>query len=167
MKTEEKRAALEEIVKKYPRRESAILPALYFMQKHNNNMLAEQDIKDVADILGVSVSHTFGVATYYTMFNKKPVGRYHLQVDTNISAMLMGAEEIVSHLEKRLGVNARIAHYGPASTHANLTRPNIRAQSILKPKDSLLANEEESIYGHSTTELTGFYAAQRSKNPVQ
>jgi len=104
MKTEEKRAALEKIVKKYPRRESAILPALYFMQKHNNNMLAEQDIQDVADILGVSVSHTFGVATYYTMFNKKPVGRYHLQVDTNISAMLMGAEEIVAYLEKRLGI---------------------------------------------------------------
>ena len=104
MKTEEKRAALEEIVKKYPRRESAILPALYFVQKHNNNMLSEQDIKDVAEILDVSVSHTFGVATYYTMFNKKPVGRYHLQVDTNISAMLMGAEEIVAHLEKRLGI---------------------------------------------------------------
>ncbi|MEN8712774.1 MAG: hypothetical protein ABF326_11315, partial [Arenicellales bacterium] len=47
---------------------------------------------------------------------------------------------------ERLGIIARIAHYGPASTHANLTRPSIRAQSILKPKSSLFANEEESIY---------------------
>ena len=104
MKTEDKRAALQKIVNKYPRRESAILPALYFMQQHNHNMLSEQDIKAVAEIAGVSVSHTFGVATYHTLFNKKPVGRYHLQVDTNISAMLMGAAEIVEHLEKRLGI---------------------------------------------------------------
>ena len=77
MKTEDKRAALQKIVNKYPRRESAILPALYFMQQHNHNMLSEQDIKAVAEIAGVSVSHTFGVATYHTLFNKKPVGRYH------------------------------------------------------------------------------------------
>jgi len=103
MTPDEKKAALEKIVKKYPRPESAILPALFFMQKHNDNMLAEQDIKDVAEILGVSLSKTFGVATYHTMFNTKPVGRYHLQVDTNISAMLMGAKDIVSHLENKLG----------------------------------------------------------------
>ena len=74
MKTEEKKAAVAKIAARYPRRESAILPALFLMQKHNDNMLTEQDIKDVAEILGVSVSKTFGVATYHTMFNTKPVG---------------------------------------------------------------------------------------------
>jgi NADH-quinone oxidoreductase F subunit len=104
MKDKEKRSAIETIVKRYPQKESAILPALYFVQSQNNNMLSEQDVKDVAQILGISESKTFGVATYYTMFNKKPVGTYHLQVDTNIPAMLMGAEEIVAHLEKMLDI---------------------------------------------------------------
>ena len=104
MKFEEKKSAIEKIVGKYPRKESAILPALYIMQEHNGNSLSEQDIEDVAEILGVSVSKTYGVATYYTMFNKTPVGKYHLQVDTNVSAMLMGAQEIVAHLEKILGI---------------------------------------------------------------
>lgn len=104
MKIKEKISAIEKIVKRYPKKESAILPALYFVQGQNNNMLSGQDIKDVAKVLGVSESKIFGVATYYTMFNKKPVGTYHLQVDTNIPAMLMGAEEIVAHLEKILDI---------------------------------------------------------------
>ena len=104
MKIKEKRSAIEKIAKRYPQKESAILPALYFVQGQNNNMLSGQDVKDVAQIIGVSESKIFGVATYYTMFNKKPVGTYHLQVDTNIPAMLMGAEEIVACLEKMLDI---------------------------------------------------------------
>jgi NADH-quinone oxidoreductase E subunit len=104
MKIKEKRSAIEKIVKRYPQKESAILPALYFVQGQNNNMLSGQDVKDVAQIIGVSESKIFGVATYYTMFNKKPVGTYHLQVDTNIPAMLMGAEKIVAYLEKMLDI---------------------------------------------------------------
>ena len=85
MGTEEIISVLNDIVKKYPHKESAMLPALYYMQQRNNNSLSEQDIQLVARALGVSESRVFGVATYYTMFNKQPVGKYHLQVDTNIS----------------------------------------------------------------------------------
>ena len=104
MKIKEKISAIEKIVKRYPKKESAILPVLYFVQDQNNNMLSGQDIKEVAKVLGVSESKVFGVATYHTMFNKKPVGKYHIQVDTNIPAMLMGAEKIVAHLEKMLDI---------------------------------------------------------------
>lgn len=104
MKVQDKRSEIEKIVKRYPKKESAILPLLFFVQSQNNNVLSEQDVKDVAKILGVSESKIFGVATYYTMFNKKPVGKYHLQVDTNIPAMLMGAEGIVAHLERILDI---------------------------------------------------------------
>ena len=104
MRTEKIITALKEIVKRYPRKESAMLPALYYMQQLNDNSLSEKDIQLVAHALGVSESRVFGVATYYTLFNKNPVGRYHIQVDTNISAMLMGAEDIVAQLEKILGI---------------------------------------------------------------
>ena len=104
METIDRKAAIENIIKKYPRKESAVLPALYFVQRQNNNTLSAQDIQDVADILNISMGTAYGIATYYTMFNKKPVGKYHLQVDTNISAMLMGALELVAHLEKKLGI---------------------------------------------------------------
>ena len=50
------------------------------------------------------VSEAYGVQTYYSMFQRKPLGRYHLQVDTNIPAMLAGARDIVAHLEKALGI---------------------------------------------------------------
>ena len=105
MRTEEIMSVLDDIAKKYPHKESAMLPALYTMQRLNNNSLSEQGIQLVARALGVSASRVFGVATYYTMFNKKPVGKYHLQVDTNISAMLMGAEEIVVQLESMLDIS--------------------------------------------------------------
>jgi NADH-quinone oxidoreductase E subunit len=104
MITQVNKVAIQRIIEKYPRKESAILPALYALQKQNDNRLSDQDIRDVAEILNISISKTQGVASYYTMFNKVPVGKYHLQVDTNISGMLMGANEIVAHLEKKLGI---------------------------------------------------------------
>jgi NADH:ubiquinone oxidoreductase subunit F (NADH-binding)/NADH:ubiquinone oxidoreductase subunit E len=90
----------------YPDSKSALLPALDIAQRANDNFLSKEVISEVASLLDVSMSKASGVASYYTMFNKKPVGTYHLQVDTNIPAMLSGANEILSHLETRLGIVA-------------------------------------------------------------
>ena len=92
------------LLSRYSQKESALMPTLDLIQQANANFLCHQDIKDAARKIGISTSRAYGVATYYTMFNTKPVGKYHLQVDTNIPAMLMGAEEIVQHLERTLGI---------------------------------------------------------------
>lgn len=88
----------------YPHPESALMPALDAAQRDNGNFLSREDIREVAGLVGVSFSRAYGVATYYSMFNTRKVGKYHLCVDTNVPACLAGAEEILGHLSRTLGV---------------------------------------------------------------
>lgn len=90
---------------RYPNKDSALMPALTLVQKANGNNLTSEEVVEVAEIIGVSHSKAYGVATYYSMFNvNKNVGKYHLQVDTNIPATLMGALEIYEYLCSKLGI---------------------------------------------------------------
>lgn len=95
---------LEDAAGKYPCRKSALLPALEMAQAANGNLLDRGDAAEVAERLGTTTSQAWGVATYYTMFNTSPVGRWHLQVDTNVPGMLAGADAIVDRIRKRLGI---------------------------------------------------------------
>jgi len=98
---------IKDLAGRYPAKESVLLPALMFVQKENKNVLSKEDIADVASLVGVTPSKAFGVATFYTMYNVKgSIGKYHLQVDTNIPATLAGAKKILAHLEKTLGIKA-------------------------------------------------------------
>jgi len=89
---------------RYPSKRAALLPALHAAQEANDGVISEEDLSSLAALLGVSPSHAFGVVSFYTMFRTKPVGKYHLQVDTNLPATLAGAEEILKHLLKHLGI---------------------------------------------------------------
>jgi NADH-quinone oxidoreductase F subunit len=100
---EELRQSIERIAARYPSRRSALLPALHLAQRTEGAVGAEL-LGEIAALVGVPVSEAFGVQTYYTMFRRAPLGRFHLQVDTNIPAMLAGAEAIVAHLERELGI---------------------------------------------------------------
>jgi len=93
-----------ELSKKYPETDSVMMPALDMVQRENNNYLTHEAINSVASLLNTSKSRAFGVATYYTMYNKKPVGKYHLQVDTNIPGVLTGSLEIMEHLKDILNI---------------------------------------------------------------
>lgn len=96
---------IDSLCSKYPDRRSAIMPALTLAQQENNNVLTHGDIIDVARIVGVPAARAWGVATFYTMYNvRESIGQYHLQVDTNIPSMLMGASEILAHLKSILGI---------------------------------------------------------------
>lgn len=97
---------IEQLMAKYPKKESALLPALRLVQKSFDNNLTHDLVNEVADIIGVSHSKAYGVATYYSMFNiDHVVGKYHLQVDTNIPATLMGGVKIFNYLREKLGIN--------------------------------------------------------------
>ncbi|MGB3096322.1 MAG: NADH-quinone oxidoreductase subunit NuoE [Candidatus Deferrimicrobiaceae bacterium] len=101
--TEETRAKHERLLTRYPNREAAILPTLYLAQREFGH-LSEEAILYVADLLGFTPARIYGVATFYTMYNKKPVGKYHLQVCRNLSCSLMGAEHLIEHVSEKLGV---------------------------------------------------------------
>lgn len=92
------------LAERYPERPAALLPALYAAQEARGGAISEADLREVADLLGVSRARAFGVASYYSMFHTGPVGKYHLQVDTNLPATLVGAEDLLQHLLDRLGV---------------------------------------------------------------
>lgn len=94
---------VEEIAGRYPERRSALLPALFLAQK-KYGYLTKEAMEEVASILGLLPVQVYEVATFYTMFNKKPVGKFHVQVCTNVSCSLLGSEMIVNCLKKKLGI---------------------------------------------------------------
>ncbi len=93
----------EEIVARYPQKRAAIMPVLWLAQSEFG-WLSVEVMQYVASLMGFPLAWVSGLASFYTMYYKKPVGRYHLQVCTNLSCMLRGSDDIVHCLEKRLGI---------------------------------------------------------------
>ena len=85
---------LDKVLTRYPTSQAALLPALSLAQEIRGH-LSPETMDRVADILGLSSAYVRGVATFYTMYNKRPVGRHLVQVCTNISCNLAGADEVV------------------------------------------------------------------------
>ena len=102
--SETARRELETILARYPDREAAILPALHLAQREFG-YLSDEAIVYVAGHLGFTPARIEGVATFYTMYNRKPVGKYHLQICRNISCSLLGAEHLIDHVSRKLGVH--------------------------------------------------------------
>ena len=101
--------AIDEIdrwLAKYPpnRKQSAVLAALREVQHENGGYLTRPLMDAVADYLQMPPIAVYEVASFYSMFELKPVGRHSISVCTNVSCMLRGADDLVRHLEKRLGI---------------------------------------------------------------
>ena len=84
-------------------RRSAVIPALHIVQ-HNSGWLSRARMDAVADYLGMPPARVYEVATFYGMFEVEPGGRHRVNICTNISCMLRGSDEIVEHVEKKLGI---------------------------------------------------------------
>lgn len=104
--SEHARHVIDEWVKKYPegRQRSAIFAALREVQHENQGHLTVELMDAVAGYLKLEPIKVYEIATFYSMFETKPVGRHSLSVCTNISCMLRGADDIVAHIEKKLGI---------------------------------------------------------------
>ena len=100
------KAAIAEWVAKFPadRKQSAVIPALHLVQDHNGGWISEDLMQAVADELDMPKIAVYEVATFYSMFELKPVGRHKICVCTNISCLLRGSEGVVSHLQSRLNI---------------------------------------------------------------
>ena len=104
--SEHTRAEIDAWLKKYPadRRQSAVLAALREAQHQNRGYLTTELMDAVAGYLDMPRIAVYEVASFYSMFETRPVGRHSISVCTNISCMLMGADHIVSHIERKLGI---------------------------------------------------------------
>jgi NADH-quinone oxidoreductase subunit E len=100
------RAEIDRWVAKFPpdRKRSAVLSALHAAQHENHGFLTPAIMDAVAAYLGLPNIQVYEVATFYSMFETKPVGRHHVSVCTNISCMLRGSQEIVERVENKLGI---------------------------------------------------------------
>jgi NADH-quinone oxidoreductase E subunit len=93
---------IEEILKKYPpeRKKSAVMPLLDLAQRQHNNWIPNAAIKKIGEILGVPYIKVYEVATFYTMYNLAPVGKYFVQVCTTSPCMIRGSGKIVNLCKK-------------------------------------------------------------------
>jgi NADH-quinone oxidoreductase subunit E len=104
MKTKIKKLIDKEL-KKYPveKKQSAVIAALALMQ-NDRGWLSKEDINQVAEYLNMPEIAVLEVATFYNMFDLKPIGKYKISVCTNISCMLRNSDEIVNYLKKKLKI---------------------------------------------------------------
>jgi NADH-quinone oxidoreductase subunit E len=104
--TDSIRAEIDEWLKRFPQdqKQSAVLAALHAVQ-HEEGYLRPEMMDAVADYLEVPEIAVYEVASFYSMYALKPVGRHTIAVCTNVSCMLCGADEIIDYIEKKLGIS--------------------------------------------------------------
>jgi NADH-quinone oxidoreductase subunit E len=104
--TEHTRAEIDHWVAKFPpgRQRSATIAALRAAQEQNHGYLTSELMNAVAEYLRQPPIQVYEVASFYSMFELAPCGRHHVSICTNISCMLRGAEDLVAHAERKLGI---------------------------------------------------------------
>ncbi|MEI2784071.1 MAG: NADH-quinone oxidoreductase subunit NuoE [Candidatus Competibacter sp.] len=100
------RAEIDHWLTRYPadRKQSAVLAALREVQHENGGYLTTELMDAVADYLDMPLIAVYEVASFYSMFELKPVGRHNIAVCTNISCMLRGGDTVLAHIERKLGI---------------------------------------------------------------
>ena len=103
--TPENEAKFQEYVSRYPKIDSCMLPALWLVQEQEGWVSPEAMVY-VADRLGKTPIQVYEVATFYTMFNLKPIGKYHIELCKSLSCMLCGSKELKKHIKETIGIEA-------------------------------------------------------------
>lgn len=104
--SEDVRSEIDRWTARFPddRKRSAVIAALHAVQHENDGYLTAELMNSVAEYLGLPTIQVYEIGTFYSMFQTKPVGRHDVAICTNIACMLRGADEIVVHVEKKLGI---------------------------------------------------------------
>ncbi|MCW2316387.1 NADH dehydrogenase subunit E [Rhodoblastus acidophilus] len=192
--TPENQAWLERQIAKYPagRQASAVIPALWKAQKQHDYWLPQKAIEKVADILGMPYIRVLEVATFYTMFNLEPVGKFFVQVCGTTPCMLRGSDAIIEVCQKRIGDPRKVTPDGlfswleveclGACCNAPMVQINddyyedLTAETFAKLLDDLAAGRPTRIGPQNgrrrseplggLTALTEFYGADGESGPL-
>jgi NADH-quinone oxidoreductase E subunit len=95
---------VERIKARYPDGRSAVMGALRLAQERHDGWLPPEALQEVADAVGVSAAHVEAVASFYDQYNLEPAGRHIVEVCTNLSCALVGAQQVVDALQEQLGI---------------------------------------------------------------
>lgn len=99
----ETRAKFDQLVKRYPQKKAALIPTLWLAQEELG-WLPPEALAHCAEVLDLPPSKAYSVASFYTMFNLQPVGKYKIEVCRTLSCAMCGAFELIAHLEHKLGI---------------------------------------------------------------
>ncbi|MHB9014172.1 MAG: NADH-quinone oxidoreductase subunit NuoE family protein, partial [Ignavibacteriaceae bacterium] len=94
---------INEVISHYPEKRPAVMGVLYIAQEQNG-WISYEVMKEVANVLDMKEEEILGIVSFYTMYHEKPVGKFHLQVCTNVSCMLRGGYKIYDHVKEKLGI---------------------------------------------------------------
>jgi NADH-quinone oxidoreductase subunit E len=103
--TSENVTVATEIIDRYPRPRSALIPLLHLAQEQDG-YLTDEAMEHIAELVGITPAEVLGTASFYEMFKREPVGEYVVNVCTNISCLLLGGEDLLHALERKLGIKA-------------------------------------------------------------
>ena len=167
---------VEDILKKYPkeRKKSAVMPLLYIAQKQNENWIPLAAIKYIAKYLSMPYINVYEIATFYTMYNLAPVGKYFVQVCTTSPCLLRGANKIVDICKKRISEKeSQISNDGKCSwvevecLGACVNAPMIQVNEDYYEdlNDKKLEEIIETIYQNKTPK-PGSYSGRINAEPV-
>ena len=134
------RKKIDEIVARYPQKEAAILPLLHITQQEFGFISPDSE-KRVADILGIKPIRVREVVSFYTMLNTEPVGKYHIQVCSNLSCSLLGAEKLIDYLKDKLGIEP-----GQTTEDKKFTLSLVECLGACEQAPSMMINFD--YYGH-------------------
>ncbi len=133
----EGKTAVKKELARYEAKESAIIPSLYIAQKENKGWINAEVIQHLSQVMDIPESRINEVFKFYTMFNQKEVGKYHVQVCTNISCALNGGRELANHLCKELDV-----HFDEVSKDGRFTVSRVECLGSCGTAPMMQVNEQ-------------------------
>lgn len=158
MLSEQVRAKTDHELKKYPpdRKQSAVMSALRFVQDEKG-WINTEDMADVAAYLDMPQMSVYEVATFYNMYNLKPMGRHTLTVCTNLSCQLVGAMETLNYIKNKLGVEV-----GEVTADGKFGLREGECQNVCDEAPLLMINNKKTC-GHLTKEKIDQILAELDK----
>jgi NADH-quinone oxidoreductase subunit E len=142
-------AELRQIAARYPESRSGLLPMLHLVQSEQGRLTPE-GIEACADILGITAAEVSGVATFYTMYKRRPVGVYHVGVCTNTLCAVMGGDAIFERLKEHLDVGN-----DETTTDGTITLEHVECNAACDYAPVMMVNWEfmDDMTPHSATQL--------------
>lgn len=140
----EAQGRVDDLLRRYPKKEAALLPVLHIIQREKGYISPEAEAWAAA-ALGLPALQIREVLSFYTLLRRKPAGKYVIQVCRNISCFLAGAEDILKHIEARLGIRA-----GDTTADGKFTLESVECLGNCDEAPCLMVNDDD--YGHATRE---------------
>lgn len=133
---------IKEVMTHYPNKQAALLPILHIVQEEKGYVPAEMEV-DIAEAVEVPVVKVREVITFYTLFNRQPVGKYHVQMCRTISCTLCGHRELLKYVKEKLGIEA-----GQTSPDGKYTLNVVECLAACEMAPAMQINEK--YYGNLT-----------------